>query len=161
MSELDKQCPRCKSPNAEWSSNPVYRRTAMAERMVATNAANAAAASSPSRGGTAVATPPAAKPAASPAQSKAGGLGAVYTQCAWQRPDGKWLNSKEIAEIEQLAQKYVMIRPTGNSGGLERIMSKIGLAKGKEEAVEKIKKRVTDIGIPFGIFQAYANSLRD
>ena len=105
-----------------------------------------------------MATPPAA---VAPSQAKAGGLGAVYTQCAWQRPDGKWLNSKEIAEMEQLAQKYVTIRPNGNSGGLDRIMSKIGIGKGKEEAVEKIKKRVTEIGIPFGIFQAYANSLRD
>lgn len=103
---------------------------------------------------TAVASPPAAQQATQ-------GLGPVYTQCAWQRPDGRWLNSKEIAEIEQLAHKYVVIRPSGKQGGLDKVLAKIGIGKGKEEAVEKIKKRVTEIGIPFGIFQAYANSLRD
>jgi hypothetical protein len=104
--------------------------------------------------GTAVASPPSVA-------NGLGALGAVYTQCAWQRPDGRWLNSKEIAEIEQLAHKYVTIRPSGKSGGLDKIISMIGLGKGKEQAVEKIKSRVTEIGIPFGIFQAYANSLRE
>ena len=151
MSELDRQCPRCKSPNTDWSSNPVYRQTAMAERMSAARTATAVASAS-AGSSTAVATPPAAK---------AGGMGVVYTECPWQRPDGKWLSSKEIAEMEQLAHKYATIKPTGNSGGFDRIISKIGFGKGKEEAVEKIKKRVTEIGIPFGIFQAYANSLRD
>jgi len=61
--------------------------------------------------------------------------------------------------MEQLAHKYATMRPSGG-GGLDRIMAKMGLGKGKEEAVEKIKNRVSEIGIPFGIFQAYANSLK-
>lgn len=151
MSELDKQCPRCKSPNVDWSSNPVYRRTAMAERVNSSSAATAVA-PPPMSSSTAVATPPAVTKA---------GMGVVYTECPWQRPDGKWLSSKEIAEMEQLAHKYAVMKPSSSSGGLDRIFSKIGIGKGKEEAMEKIKKRVTEIGIPFGIFQAYANSLRD
>jgi hypothetical protein len=150
MSELDKQCPRCKSANPEFHSGPFASRasTATAPRTTAVAAVSRGAAVS------AVAPPP------SPPKGM-DGIGPVYTQCAWQRPDGRWLNSKEIAEMEQLAHKYVTIRPSGKTGGLDRIISMIGIGKGKEEAVEKIKNRVTEIGIPFGIFQAYANSLRD
>lgn len=141
MSELDKQCPRCKSPNLGWSSNQVPRRAAAPQ-------------SQASRGSTATAV-------AEPPASDVASLGAFYTPCVWQRPDGKWLNSKQITEIEQLAHKYVTLRPSGNSGGLNKLVSMIGIGKAKDEAVEKIKTRVTEIGIPFGIFQAYANSLRD
>jgi len=74
---------------------------------------------------------------------------------------GHGMGRHTIAEMEQLAHKYAVMKPSSSSGGLDRIFSKIGIGKGKEEAMEKIKKRVTEIGIPFGIFQAYANSLRD
>jgi hypothetical protein len=161
MSELDKQCPRCKSPNMEWSSNPMYRRGGAAERLLPERQQTANPKPAvPAASGGSIATMSTTAATAPPA-SETSGLGAFYTPCVWQRPDGKWLNSKQITEIEQLAHKYVTIRPSGNSGGLNKLVSMIGVGKSKDEAVEKIKKRVTEIGIPFGIFQAYANSLRD
>jgi hypothetical protein len=140
MSDLDKQCPRCKSPN------PAFLNPSMARRE--------AVGASASGGGAATAT--AAPPVAAAAAATPAGL-AVYTQCAWQRPDGRWLNSKEVAEIEQLAQKYVIAKRSEESS-FTKLAIKMGMRKGSP--VEKIRERVTQIGIPFGIFQAYANSLR-
>jgi hypothetical protein len=82
----------------------------------------------------------------------------VYTQCAWQRPDGRWLKSKEIAEMEDLARKYVQLKSSG-PGTFANIFSKIKFGKGRIDTVEKVRERVAEIGIPFGVFQAYANAL--
>lgn len=103
-------------------------------------------------GGTAVATAPPLQAA----PTRVGG--AVYTQCAWQRPNGKWLNSKEVAEIEHLAQKYVVVKRNETSGFV-KLVARMGIKNDKALTVEKIRDRVSEIGIPFGIFQAYANSL--
>jgi len=140
MSELDKQCPRCKAQNMG------YLNPAMAKREPVGAMASSASSSQ-------MAT---AAPASQVVTTAAGNL-AVYTQCAWQRPDGRWLNSKEVAEIEALAQKYVVAKRSDESS-FTKIAMKMGLRRGS--AVEKIKDRVQQIGIPFGIFQAYANSLR-
>lgn len=61
--------------------------------------------------------------------------------------------------MEDLARKYVQLKSTG-PGGFAKIFSKISFRKGKIDSVDKIRERVAEIGIPFGVFQAYANALK-
>ena len=82
-------------------------------------------------------------------------LDAIYTQCAWQRPDGRWLNSKEMAEMEQLARQYSSIK-TGKGSWLTGLFKGSGAS---EQRIASIRAKVDALGIPFGVFQAYANSL--
>lgn len=85
-------------------------------------------------------------------------LDAIYTQCAWQRPDGRWLNSREMAEMEQLARQYASLK--GGAGSLlSSIMSFGRKGGGSDQRIAAIRARVDALGIPFGVFQAYANSL--
>jgi len=85
-------------------------------------------------------------------------LDAVYTQCAWQRPDGRWLNSREMGEMEELARQYAKLR--GSEGGILATLMKFGKkTSGVDQRIADIRKRVDNLGIPFGVFQAYANSL--
>ncbi|MGO8674053.1 MAG: hypothetical protein ACLQVD_22170 [Capsulimonadaceae bacterium] len=110
--------------------------------------------------GAAVATLPAPPPAAPPAPPVAGGRAPVYTQSAWQRPDGRWLNRKEIKEVEQLARKYVAAKRSNNPRGLNKIMALVGLNRSGSD-LAKIENRIQEIGIPYGIFQAYASARRE
>jgi hypothetical protein len=135
VAERDTQCPRCQMQHRTKSGEPDPR---YSKAQVSASA-------------TAVAT------ALAPADAPAGI--AVYTQCAWQRPDGRWLKSKEIAEMEDLARRYVELKGT-KPGALAQMMSKINFRKGRIDSVDKIRERVSEMGIPFGVFQAYANSLQ-
>ena len=83
-------------------------------------------------------------------------LDAIYTQCAWQRPDGRWLNSREMAEMEQLARQYASIKG-GKAAWLTGLFTRGGGAS--EQRIAAIRAKVDAMGIPFGVFQAYANSL--
>ena len=82
-------------------------------------------------------------------------LDAIYTQCAWQRPDGRWLNSKEMAEMEELARQYSSIK-SGKGSWLTGLFKGAGAS---EQRIASIRAKVDAMGIPFGVFQAYANSL--
>lgn len=146
ISELDKSCPRCKTANPGWSSdikksNIKTTSSVVAEKEKTVTTANTAVKTADN--GDKLST-------------------AIYTQCAWQRPDGRWLSSKEIAEIEQLAHKYVIVKGSDGNVGLSKIASMIGFKRSGNDNphIDKIRKRVDEIGIPFGVFQAYANSLR-
>ncbi|MGO8674052.1 MAG: hypothetical protein ACLQVD_22165 [Capsulimonadaceae bacterium] len=148
MIELDRHCARCKAANIGPG------RAARAE----TAAAGERASHAVGRQGEIV--PPAPLPPAPRPDSHAPGRPAIYTQSAWQRPDGRWLSSREIAEVEQLARKYVTAQRSNGGGGLNKLMALVGLNKSPSDLVT-IQDRVNQIGIPYEIFQSYATARRE
>lgn len=60
--------------------------------------------------------------------------------------------------MEQLARQYASLK--GGAGSLlSSIMSFGRKGGGADQRIAAIRARVDALGIPFGVFQAYANSL--
>jgi hypothetical protein len=85
---------------------------------------------------------------------------ALYMNCAWQRPDGRWLSSKEVAEMEQLARQYASLTRSETTGWMAALGKLAGIKNSRQTRIASIRESVGKLGIEFGVFQAYAQAVR-
>jgi len=85
----------------------------------------------------------------------------IYTNCAWQRPDGRWLSKKEVAEMETLARQYANLKRTESGPAWVRsLKGMIPIGGAAPKRMDTIRESVAKLGVDFTVFEAYALGLR-